>query len=469
MSDRPRLGISACLLGESVRHDGAHKRDAWLVEVLGPQVEWVPVCPEVEAGFGTPREPMQLEPSRDGGVALMTLRSRRDVTATLRDYTAGRVVELAGANFDGYVFKADSPSCDPDSGLFARSLIERLTELPVIDERRLSDPAARSAFITRVFAHHHECRASRAGEQAADAPSEGGRLPLRSVRLVRMHEGGRAEVIDRVATEEPLEIRLHGRPFAVIMRTPGADRELAAGFLLSERVIRSADDLGTIEHCTNAQARSSFDVRGAAFESNEERRTTHDERRGSSNIVNVTLVGEAVAALDRLIAARRNVTTNSSCGLCGRQTIESLAVDVPPIAADLTIASSLVLALPSRLRAAQTVFDETGGLHAAGLFTRDGALVDVAEDVGRHNAVDKVVGRMLMRERLPLPDHILCVSGRTSFEILQKAVFAGVPIVAAVSAPSSLAVELADAFGITLVGFVRSDTFNIYAHPERIT
>ena len=203
---------------------------------------------------------------------------------------------------------------------------------------------------------------------------------------------------------------------------------------------------------------------------NDEPRTTHDERSTiAANVVNVTLVGDGAGTVERVLAERRLVTTNSSCGLCGRQTIESLAVDVPPLVTDITIASTIVLSLPATLRAAQTVFDETGGLHAAGLFTRDGALVDVAEDVGRHNAVDKIVGRMLMRDLLPLSDHIVCVSGRTSFEILQKALFAGVPIVAAVSAPSTLAVDVADAFGITLIGFVRGDTFNIYAHPERIT
>ena len=433
MSDRPRLGISACLLGEPVRYDGAHKRHAWLVDVLGSQVEWVPVCPEVEAGFGTPREPMDLERSADGSVALVTVQTRRDVTARLREYSAKRIAELGRDRLDGYVFKADSPSCDPDTGLFARSLIEGLPGVPVIDERRLSDPAVRSTFVGRVFAHHR-------------------RSALRSVKLTRVRPEGRADETDRVAVEEPLEIRLHGRPFAVIMRTPGADRELAAGFLLSERVIRSVDDLGTIEHCAN-----------------DERRTANDERLlNGANVVNVTLVGEAADGLDRVLAGRRNVTTNSSCGLCGRQTIESLASDVPPIAGDPRIASSVIVALPEKLRASQTVFDETGGLHAAGLFTVDGTFVDIAEDVGRHNAVDKVVGRMLMQERLPLADHVLCVSGRTSFEILQKALFAGIPVVAAVSAPSSLAVDTADAFGITLVGFVRGDTFNIYAHGHRV-
>jgi FdhD protein len=267
---------------------------------------------------------------------------------------------------------------------------------------------------------------------------------LRSVAVVRVRGGIRSEESDRAATEEPLEVRLHNRPFAVIMRTPGADRELAAGFLLAERVIAGADDLGAIAHCTDAAA-------------------DHPE-----NVVNVTLADGSAAALDRLLAGRRQVTTNSSCGMCGRRTIESLTTDVAPLAAAWRVPASLIASLPEQLRARQAVFDETGGLHAAGLFARDGRLVDVAEDVGRHNAVDKIVGRMLMREALPLSDHLLCVNGRTSFEIVQKAVIAGIPIVAAVSAPSTLAVDLARECGVTLVGFIRGDRFNIYAHPQRV-
>jgi FdhD protein len=244
---------------------------------------------------------------------------------------------------------------------------------------------------------------------------------------------------DRAATEEPLEIRLHGQPFAVIMRTPGHDRELSAGFLLSERVIAGSDDLGAIAHCRDADA---------------------------ENVVNVTLTDESI--LHRVLADRRQVATNSSCGLCGRRTIESLIVNLPPLAPRWTIATSTLVELPNRLRSSQAAFDVTGGLHAAGLFGCDGTLVEVAEDVGRHNAVDKVIGRMLLREALPLSSHLLCVSGRTSYEIVQKAVIAGIPLVAAVSAPSSLAIELADASGLTLVGFVRGDGFNIYTHPERI-
>ena len=249
---------------------------------------------------------------------------------------------------------------------------------------------------------------------------------------------------DRAATEEPLEIRLHGRPFAVIMRTPGADLELAAGFLLAERVLTAAEDLGAIEHCTDSAA-------------------DHPE-----NIVNVTLANGSADALNRLLADRRQVTTNSSCGLCGRRTIESLRADAPPIVASWTVRASTLGSLPETLRAAQAVFDETGGLHAAGLFTPDGRLETSAEDIGRHNAVDKVVGRMLMREALPLSDRVLFVSGRASYEIVQKAFVAGIPLVGSVSAPSSLAIDLARDAGVTLVGFVRGESFNIYAHPDRI-
>ena len=268
--------------------------------------------------------------------------------------------------------------------------------------------------------------------------------PLRSVDVVRVRGGARASGSDRAATEEPLEVRLHDQPFAVIMRTPGADRELAAGFLLAERVIAGADGLGTIAHCTDAAAE-------------------HPE-----NVVNVTLADGSVAAIERLLAGRRQVTTNSSCGMCGRRTIESLAADVAPLTAAWSVSAAAIAALPGQLRARQAVFDETGGLHAAGLFARDGRLVDVAEDVGRHNAVDKIVGRMLMREALPLSDHMMCVSGRTSFEIVQKAIFAGIALVAAVSAPSSLAIDLAQAYGVTLIGFIRGDSFNIYTHPDRV-
>ena len=429
MSDRPRIGVSSCLLGERVRYDGGDKRDAWLVDELGPRVEWVPVCPEVEAGFGTPREPMQLE-RRGGRMALVTVESGRDVTDVLSAFAERRTGELAAASLDGYVFKAGSPSCGVDGvrGLFADAVMQRLPDLPAVDERQLADPAARGRFVERVFARFRDRRRLEAGGS-------------RPVDVVRMHGGARQAIADRAAVEEPLEIRLHGRPFAVIMRTPGADRELAAGFLLSERIIRDADDLGTVEHCTLQPS-------------------------ATANIVNVTLTDQS--GVERAIADRRDVTANASCGLCGRRTIDTILADVGPVRAAWTLDVDTVRALPQRLREAQAVFDETGGLHAAGLFDRHGRLVDAAEDVGRHNAVDKIVGRMLMREALPLSDHALCVSGRTSFEILQKAAVAGIPIVVAVSAPSTLAIDLAGQCGITLAGFVRGDGLNIYSHASRI-
>jgi FdhD protein len=265
------------------------------------------------------------------------------------------------------------------------------------------------------------------------------------VGVTRVRGGVRTDDRDRAATEEPLEVRLHDRPFAVIMRTPGADRELAAGFLLAEGVLKTADDLGTIEYCTDPTAE-------------------HPE-----NIINATLVNGTAESLDRFLAGRRNVTTNSSCGMCGRLTIESLKTDLPPLVVPWTVPASTIVEIPDRLRKAQAVFDETGGLHAAGLFTREGALETIAEDVGRHNAVDKVIGRMVMQERLPLVNHILFVSGRTSFEIVQKAFLAGIPMLAAVSAPSSLAIDLAEECGITLIGFLRGQNFNIYTHPGRVT
>ncbi len=260
-----------------------------------------------------------------------------------------------------------------------------------------------------------------------------------AVEIVRVHGGGRMAATDRAAAEEPLTIRVHGEPFATIMRTPGSDRELAAGFLLAERLIRTSDDLALIEHCADA---------------------------GNDNVVNVTFADERMVA--QALGHRRDLAAASACGVCGRQTIDSLTEDLPAVASTTTMPWAVVASLPTRLRAAQPAFDETGGLHAAGLFAADGMLVDVAEDVGRHNAVDKVIGRRVMRDDLPLSAYALCVSGRTSFEIVQKAAVAGIPILAAVSAPSSLAIDLAVAAGITLVGFARGDSFNIYACPDRI-
>ena len=275
-------------------------------------------------------------------------------------------------------------------------------------------------------------------------PADGTLDPTRKVTVVRVSPEGRSTESDVAATEEPLEIRLHDRSFAVIMRTPGSDRELAAGFLLAEGVVEHASELGAVEHCR------------------------HPHHPDVHNIVNVFLLGEAVARLETTLADRRNVMANSSCGLCGRVTIDSLKTRAVPLQSTMTVASAVVHGLPGALRAQQAVFDRTGGLHGAALFTSDGRLIASAEDVGRHNAVDKVIGRLLLDERLPLDDVVLVVSGRTSYEIVQKAWLAGLPVICAVSAPSSLAIQLATEAGITLLGFARGSAFNIYSHPQRI-
>jgi FdhD protein len=257
----------------------------------------------------------------------------------------------------------------------------------------------------------------------------------RRVRVLQLSPEGAVSRADAAATEEPMEVRLGGEPFAVIMRTPGSDRELAAGFLFAERVILSAEDIDGMERLPE-----------------------------SGNVLDVRIRTRQAPPG----ASRRRVAVSSSCGLCGRVTIASLRVEAPEIQADWTIPSDVIETLPRTLRRAQAVFNETGGLHAAGLFDRSGSLEVIAEDVGRHNAVDKVIGRMLLEDQLPLDRFVLFVSGRTSYEILQKAFLAGIPVVGAVSAPSSLAIELAEEAGITLLGFVRGGSCNVYSHPRRI-
>jgi FdhD protein len=260
----------------------------------------------------------------------------------------------------------------------------------------------------------------------------------RRVDLTRLADGRFEHDVDRVAVEAALEVRLNGHPFAVIMRTPGADADLTAGFLLSEGVIRSADDLQRLD------------------------------RGDAEGVLNAILSRSRAEILPELLDGRRNVAQNSSCGLCGRRTLESLEIDRPPLAVEWRLDAAMLAALPAALRRAQHAFDETGGLHAAGLFDLDGRLHSSAEDVGRHNAIDKLLGRALVAGRLPLSRSALVVSGRSSFEIVQKALAGGIPLVAAVSAPSSLAVDLAQRAGITLLGFVRDDRFNIYTHPARV-
>jgi FdhD protein len=249
-----------------------------------------------------------------------------------------------------------------------------------------------------------------------------------------------AQVTDDVAHEEPLEIRVRGRSISVTMRTPGHDAELAAGFLLTEGIVRTPADILRIEHC------------GA-------------ERDGAENVLNVLLRAEVPVDF---AALTRHVFASSSCGLCGKATIESITARLPAITSDLRIDAAQITALPERMRAAQATFERTGGLHAAALFTPAGEIVVLREDVGRHNAVDKVIGHTLLQKSSPADACVLLVSGRTSFEIVQKALAARIPIVAAVSAPSSLAVSLAREAGITLIGFLRGPRMNIYTHPERI-
>jgi FdhD protein len=265
----------------------------------------------------------------------------------------------------------------------------------------------------------------------------GGR-PSERIRVVRLRDDRVTEVPDLLAAEEPLEIRLEGEPVAVTMRTPGHDTELAVGFLVTEGIVRPAD-LESVIECRS------------------------DE--GDGGVVEIKLrSGVAPSA-----GWQRNFYATSSCGVCGKASIEAVRVAAEPLGDGPEVSRHKIQSLPDTLRAAQRVFERTGGLHAAGLFSSDGELILLREDVGRHNAVDKVVGRAGLDGRLPLSDSVLLVSGRASFEILQKGLVAGIPIVAAVSAPSSLAVRMARESNMTLVGFLRPGGFNVYAGPERIT
>ncbi len=277
---------------------------------------------------------------------------------------------------------------------------------------------------------------------SAEGPLNGA---LQAIEVARV-AGARAErARDVAAVEEPLEIRLNGASFAVIMRTPGADRQLTAGFLLSERIIGGAEDVGVIRHCVDSAGEA------------------------AANVVDVVLDGSAAGRVEGLLATRRALTATSACGVCGRRTIDDLIAAVERLPVSWRVSPRLIDSLPGALRATQTAFAETGGLHAAGLFDREGRLLASAEDIGRHNAVDKVIGAQVLADRLPLDDRLLFVSGRAGYEIVQKALVARIPLVASVSAPSSLAIELARDGGITLLGFVRDRTFNIYAGAERIT
>lgn len=270
--------------------------------------------------------------------------------------------------------------------------------------------------------------------------------PTQRRRIERVRPGvSRVASRDTLVAEEPLEIRVNGEQFAVTMRTPGHDFELVAGFLVSEGIIGTGDELANMRYCAD----------GVALTEN------------SLNVIDAAVDGAgALWAAGR----RRHVYTSSSCGICGLDSIDAVEtssrydVSADPVPVDTTVLAGL----PHRLRQAQELFESTGGLHAAGLFSADGTLLAVREDVGRHNAVDKVVGHAVAGALLPLTGHVLQVSGRASFELVQKAAMAGVPVLAAVSAPSSLAVDLAERLGITLVGFSRAESFNIYTHGHRI-
>ncbi len=272
--------------------------------------------------------------------------------------------------------------------------------------------------------------------------------PRRAVTPVRVRalRGARVvELPDKLVTEEPMEIRVHGpgqepRQLAVTMRTPGHDFELAAGFCLTEGIVDDVEDLASVAYCVAGEGEQEY------------------------NVVTVKLRHPV-----DLTGHERAFVANSSCGLCGKVALDQVEQQCAPVAPGVPVVRRSVLTtLPATVRDAQPVFDATGGLHAAAWLTADGELVALREDVGRHNALDKLVGHALMERALPLADAVLFLSGRVSFEMVQKAARAGFPVIAAVSAPSSLAVDAAARFGQTLVGFLRDDTANVYTHPDRV-
>jgi FdhD protein len=267
-------------------------------------------------------------------------------------------------------------------------------------------------------------------------------VPAVPHRVVKVRDHAASECLDYLAVEEPLEIRLGGINLSVTMRTPGDDEELVAGFLFSEGIIASADDIDVIAR-----------YRGA------------DGDPDDGNVMNVLLKGDMRVAKDRL---RRNFVASSSCGLCGKATIDAIRATLPPVQSDIVISVDRLNRLGAMMHDAQSTFEKTGGLHAAGLFEADGRMIVLREDIGRHNAVDKVIGHRVLARSLPLDRHVLMVSGRVSFEIMQKALTARIPVIAAVSAPSSMAVQMALAADMTLIGFARNGGFNLYAGAHRV-
>jgi FdhD protein len=272
-----------------------------------------------------------------------------------------------------------------------------------------------------------------------------GRVTARR-RVSHISADNTTERPETLAVEEPLEIRLNGSPLTVTMRTPGSDIELAQGFLLTEGVIASREDIATVQYCRGAD----------------------EDGVNSYNVLDVTLAPDVPLPE---VDIRRNFYTTSSCGICGKASLDAVATISRHAPGDdpTVVTADTITAMPGKLRAGQKVFASTGGLHGAALFTADGSLLAVREDIGRHNAVDKVIGWALEQHRIPLTGTVLLVSGRASFELTQKAVMAGIPVMAAVSAPSSLAVDLATQSGITLIAFLRGESMNIYSRPDRIT
>jgi FdhD protein len=269
----------------------------------------------------------------------------------------------------------------------------------------------------------------------------------------RIATSGEVRRPDTLAVEEPMEIRVGGEPLTVTMRTPGHDVDLVHGFLLSEGLIGDRSDVSLVRYCDGAD----------------------EDGANTYNVLDVTFAGATASGTGppdaaRFDHARRSFLTTSACGVCGKASLDAVRTRTRhPVDGDgWTMDSETLSGLPDKLRVEQRVFATTGGLHAAGLFTRSGEVLAVREDVGRHNAVDKVLGWAVREDLLPLSDTVLIVSGRASFELVQKAVMAGVPALGAVSAPSSLAVDLAEESGLTLVGFLRGDSMNVYTHPHRI-
>jgi len=274
---------------------------------------------------------------------------------------------------------------------------------------------------------------------SSDPPESATELASVAAPVVRVGTSGRAPQPDWVAAEVPLEVRVGGKPFTVLMRTPGADEELVRGLFFAESIIHSPDEIVALRPVT---------PRG---------------RSRGGDVLDVTLASGRAAP-----RGQRSLYSNSACGVCGKRTLASLELRAEPLAGDLVVQRQVLGLLPERLRAAQTAFAKTGGMHASGLFTPAGELIELREDVGRHNALDKLIGWALGAGRVPLDDALLVVSGRVSYELVQKAIAASLPLIAAVGAPSSLAVELCERFGVTLAGFLRPDAFNLYAHPQRV-